>query len=59
MCDKLWPNSKNCEYKYEDSSFMKNFKFHGKEITLDKQMTQTLMVSKDPEKAELYEKWNK
>ena len=42
VCDKLWPNSKNCEYKYEDSSFMKNFKFHGKEITLDKEMTYTL-----------------
>ena len=42
VCEKLWSNSKNCEYKYEDSSLMKNFIFHGKQISLDSEMKQTL-----------------
>ena len=47
ICEKLWPDSKNCEYKYEDSSVMKKFKFHGKEIMLDPEMVQTLKYWED------------
>ena len=42
VCEKLWVDSKNCEYRYEDSSVMKNFKFHNKKITIDPEMKQTL-----------------
>ena len=42
ICEKIWPNSKNCEYKYEDSSLMKKFKFHEKEVNLESEMVQTL-----------------
>ena len=38
VCEKIWPDSKNCEYKYQDSSVMKKFTFHGKEVTLDPEM---------------------
>jgi bisphosphoglycerate-independent phosphoglycerate mutase (AlkP superfamily) len=37
-----------------DSVFYLNFR-----ADRARQMTQALMVSKNPEKAELYEKWNK
>ena len=42
VCEKLWPNSKNCNYRYSDSSVMKKFKFHNKEITLDSEMKELL-----------------
>ena len=42
ICEKLWPDTKNCVYKYEDSSLMKKFKFHEKEVTLDQEMVDTL-----------------
>ena len=42
ICEKLWPDSKNCQYKFEDSSLMKNFKFHGKEIKLDPEIKELL-----------------
>ena len=47
VCEKLWPDTKNCEYKYEDSSLMKNFKFHGKEVILDKDMEKVLKYWED------------
>ena len=42
ICEKLWNDTKNCVYKYEDSSLMKKFKFHGKEVILDQEMVDTL-----------------
>ena len=42
ICEKIWPDSKNCEYKYEDSTQMKNFLFHKKEVKLDPEMKKTL-----------------
>ena len=47
ICEKIWPNSKNCEYKYKDSSLMKKFKFHEKEVSLDSKMVQTLKYWED------------
>ena len=47
VCEKLWPDTKNCEYKYEDSSIMKNFKFHGEEVVLDTDMTNVLKYWED------------
>ena len=40
ICEKIWPDSKRCEYRYADSSIMKKFKFHQNEITLDLEMKQ-------------------
>ena len=42
ICEKLWPDTKNCIYKYEDSSLMKKFKFHEKEVNLEADMVETL-----------------
>lgn len=42
VCEKLWPKYKNCEYKYEDSTLMKKFKFHNIELNLDSEMKKTL-----------------
>lgn len=42
ICEKIWPDSKNCEYKYQDSSVMKKFTYHGKEVTLDPEMKNVL-----------------
>lgn len=42
VCEKIWPDTKRCEYRYEDSSVMKKFQFHGTEIALDSEMKQTL-----------------
>ena len=47
VCEKLWPDTKNCEYKYRDSSEMKNFKFHGEEVVLDKDMEKVLKYWED------------
>ena len=42
VCEKIWPDSKNCEYRYEDSSVMQNFIFHGKLISLDEELSEHL-----------------
>ena len=42
VCEKLWPRNKLCSYRYEDSSVMKKFKFHQKEINIDPEMKQYL-----------------
>ena len=42
ICEKLWTDTKNCEYKFEDSTQMKNFKFHGTKIELDQEMKEVL-----------------
>ena len=42
ICEKLWPDTKNCEYKFKDSTQMKNFKFHGTKVELDQEMKQVL-----------------
>ena len=42
VCEKIWPDDQNCEYKYGDSSVMKNFKFHNKTIMIDSEMKKTL-----------------
>ena len=42
VCEKLWPDTKNCEYKYENSSLMKNFKFHGEVVSIDPDMEKKL-----------------
>ena len=47
VCEKLWPNSKNCIYKYEDSSLMQDFIFHNKNITLDEELTKDLKFWND------------
>ena len=40
VCEKLWPNSKNCEYKYENSKIMENFIFHNETVELDQGLLQ-------------------
>ena len=35
VCEKLWPDTKNCEYRYEDSSIMKDFIFHNDTVEID------------------------
>ena len=47
ICEKLWNDTKNCEYKFEDSTQMKNFKFHGKKVELDQEMKDTLQYWED------------
>jgi len=47
VCEKLWPDTKNCEYRYEDSSKMQDFIFHEKEIIIDEQLSNTLKYWKD------------
>ena len=42
VCEKIWPDTKNCEYRYEDSSIMQNFLFHEKLITIDKDLSEEL-----------------
>ena len=42
VCEKLWPESKNCIYRYSDSSVMKKFKFHKQEINIDLEMKKLL-----------------
>ena len=42
VCEKLWPDSKNCEYRYEDSSLMEDFIFHGKAVNLDQDLLNEL-----------------
>ena len=38
VCEKLWPDSKNCEYKYENSSIMQEFKFHDRTVNIDQDL---------------------
>ena len=42
VCEKLWPDTKNCEYRYADSSLMQNFIFHGGNMTADDNFLETL-----------------
>ena len=42
VCEKLWPDSKNCEYKYEDSSIMEQFTFHDRLVELNKELVNNL-----------------
>ena len=47
VCEKLWPVSKNCEYKYEDSTLMEDFVFHGNEVKLDDELAEKLKYWND------------
>jgi len=47
VCEKLWPNTKNCIYKYEDSSIMQSFTFHKKLIELDEELANVLKFWND------------
>ena len=47
VCEELWPESKNCEYKYTDSSIMKNFTFHQKLVLLDEELANELKFWSD------------
>ena len=42
VCEKVWEDTKNCVYRYEDSSLMKSFKFHDRTMTADKDLVKTL-----------------
>ena len=42
VCEKLWPDTKNCEYRYEDSSIMQEFIFHDSDIILDEELSNIL-----------------
>jgi 2',3'-cyclic-nucleotide 2'-phosphodiesterase (5'-nucleotidase family) len=42
VCEKLWPDTKNCVYRYEDSSLMKDFIFHGRTMFKDDGLNETL-----------------
>ena len=39
VCEKIWPDSKNCVHKYEDSLTMDNFKFHDHLLTIDEDIS--------------------
>ena len=39
VCEKIWPDSKNCAYKYEDSSAMESFKFHDRLVSVDEDLS--------------------
>ena len=47
VCEKLWPDSKNCAYKYEDSSVMESFKFHDRLVTVDEELSNDLKFWSD------------
>ena len=47
VCEKLWPDSKNCEYRYEDSSVMGDFIFHNYNVTLDEKLNEALKFWRD------------
>ena len=47
VCEKLWPDTKNCEYRYEDSSVMGNFIFHNYNVTLDEELNEALKYWRD------------
>jgi 2',3'-cyclic-nucleotide 2'-phosphodiesterase (5'-nucleotidase family) len=47
VCEKLWPDSKNCEYKYEDSSIMQDFTFHDRLFSLDEKLVNELKFWND------------
>ena len=47
VCEKLWPNSKDCVYKYEDSSIMENFKFHDRLVSIDEDLENDLKFWND------------
>ena len=42
VCEKLWPDSKNCEYRYENSAIMEEFIFHEKAVILDQDLLNEL-----------------
>ena len=42
VCEKLWPDSKNCEYKYENSSIMEEFIFHDRAVNTDQDLLKEL-----------------
>ena len=47
VCEKLWPNGKNCAYKFNDSSLMEDFVFHEKNIVLDEELSKALKYWND------------
>jgi 2',3'-cyclic-nucleotide 2'-phosphodiesterase/3'-nucleotidase len=47
VCEKLWPDTKNCEYRYEDSSVMGDFIFHNRNVTLDEDLANLLKYWSD------------
>ena len=47
VCEKLWPDTKNCVYKYEDSSIMQDFIFHDKNVILDEELSHELQYWKN------------
>ena len=42
VCEKLWPDSKNCEYKYDNSSIMEDFIFHDRAVNIDQDLLNEL-----------------
>jgi 2',3'-cyclic-nucleotide 2'-phosphodiesterase (5'-nucleotidase family) len=42
VCEKLWPDTKNCEYRYEDSSVMEEFYFHNITMKQDQELLDSL-----------------
>ena len=42
VCEKLWPDTKNCVYRYEDSSLMQEFIFHESDFTVDEELSNIL-----------------
>ena len=47
VCEKLWPETKNCKYRYDDSSLMQDFIFHGENISLDEDLSNELKYWND------------
>jgi len=47
VCEKLWPDTKNCEYRYEDSSLMQEFKFHESDFSVDEGLSNILSYWKN------------
>lgn len=47
VCEKLWPDTKNCVYKYEDSSQMEDFTFHKIQVKLDEDLSNELKYWND------------
>jgi 2',3'-cyclic-nucleotide 2'-phosphodiesterase (5'-nucleotidase family) len=47
VCEKLWPDTKNCEYRYEDSSLMQDFIFHDNDFALDEELSNILSYWKN------------
>ena len=47
VCEKLWPDSHNCEYKYQNSSIMEDFIFHERAVNVDQDLLNELKYWND------------